>query len=383
MKKKLVVVGGGSSAHTLIPLLSESDMEVSILTSKPLQWSREVLLKYIDPNTLTLVRTFKGSIVGASDIPADLIPQADYIVFCMPVHQYLSALFQIAPYIDKDRKVAIGTVYGQAGFNWMADEMISRYNLTNVSYFAFGLIPWICRIEKYGKVGITYGFKTHNYAAVYPYEDFEMVNNDLLSAVTFNILGTGKVHQSDNFISLTLSVDNQIIHPARCYGLYLSSDNGQWKNKEDVPMFYRDFDERSAEILSRIDNDYTAIREKIKQSYPNKDFSYMLDYLSLEHFSYSTSSENIRLSFVNSPTLTAIETPVVFSDGYWMLDKGGRFFKDDIYFGLCVAKRIADIFEICTPMIDKIIYWAQSFLGLSKLELPKIYEKLTINNIVD
>ena len=35
MKKQLVICGGGSSAHTLIPLLKDSGFDVSIFTSKP------------------------------------------------------------------------------------------------------------------------------------------------------------------------------------------------------------------------------------------------------------------------------------------------------------------------------------------------------------
>ena len=39
MKKQLVVCGGGSSAHTLIPMLADSVFEVSIFTSRPDKWA--------------------------------------------------------------------------------------------------------------------------------------------------------------------------------------------------------------------------------------------------------------------------------------------------------------------------------------------------------
>ena len=85
----------------------------------------------------------------------------------MPVHQYRDALNRLAPHINRSKKdVFVGTVYGQAGFNWMVHEVERNHNLTNVVTFAIGLIPWICRTIKYGKLGANYGTKEVNVVAV-------------------------------------------------------------------------------------------------------------------------------------------------------------------------------------------------------------------------
>ena len=41
----VTIVGGGSSAHVLIPLLSSSGYAVNILTSRPDQWSENIELQ--------------------------------------------------------------------------------------------------------------------------------------------------------------------------------------------------------------------------------------------------------------------------------------------------------------------------------------------------
>lgn len=93
-----------------------------------------------------VLQTVKGTISTISSDPAEVIPEADVIVLCMPVHQYRDALNRIAPYINRTKKdVFVGTVYGQAGFNWMVHEVERLYRLENVVAFALGLIPWICR----------------------------------------------------------------------------------------------------------------------------------------------------------------------------------------------------------------------------------------------
>jgi hypothetical protein len=359
MKKQLVICGGGSSAHTLIPMLADSSFEVSIYTSRPDKWSKNIELEYHDPSGKVLER-FSGPLKKASANPAELIPQADYIVFCMPVHQYRACLHQIAPFIDKEKKVFVGTMYGQAGFNWMVDEVKGMLELKHVVSFAFGLLPWICRIIEYGHKGVTYGPKACNYAACYPNSEFQQLDNEFFNQICYRWFGKGKTEQSDNFLSLTLSVDNQIIHTSRCFGMN-QVYGPTWKRKEDVPMFYRDYDNVSAKLLADLDADYSKIREKIKALYPAKNFKHMLDYLALERFSYQSHNTDVKESFVNSQTLVSIATPVVQNpQGLWEIDRNHRFFLDDIYYGNCIAKWMAEQLSIEVPTINAILRWAQS-----------------------
>lgn len=241
----------------------------------------------------------------------------------------------------------------------MVDEIKNKNNLNNIVTFAFGLIPWICRIIEYGHKGVTYGCKAVNYAAVYPHQFFKQVDDELLEKICYRWFKQGAVKQSDNFLSLTLSVDNQIIHTSRCLGLYKVCGKS-WANEEDVPWFYRDYDDVSAQLLADLDADYTKIRESIKRGFPDKDYSYMLDYLALERFSYQSQNTDVKESFVNSKTLVSIKTPIVKNnEGRWELDRNNRFFLDDIYYGNCIAKWMAEQLEIETPTIDEILRWAQ------------------------
>ena len=401
MKKQLVICGGGSSAHTLIPFLKDSIFDVSIYTSKPERWHNQIDLEWHDPSGNVLGR-FNGNLKKASNNPKELIPEADYIVLCMPVHQYRVCLKEIAPYINKNRTVFIGTVYGQAGFNWMVDEIKKQQSLDNIVTFAFGLLPWICRIIEYGHVGVTYGGKAVNYAACYPKSYFDQLNEELFENIGFKWFGKGHTEQSDSFISLTLSVDNQIIHTSRCFGLY-KVYGSTWQKKEDVPMFYKDYDDVSAKLLGELDADYSKIRNRIVQMYPEKDFKHMLDYLALERFSYQSHNTDIKESFVTSQTLVSIATPTVQNpDGCWEIDRDHRFFLDDIYYGNCIAKWMAEQLDIETPTLDLILCWAQmirkeriidenSKLVLDSIDLsaplksgiPCYYGYKTIDDIVD
>jgi hypothetical protein len=254
----ITIVGGGSSTHTLIPLLSSSKYIVNILTSKPDLWSKKIELQYQAVNG-DVIERFHGELNKISSKPEDVINEADVIFLCMPVSQYRNALHRIAPHLNPDKEVYVGTVYGQAGFNWMVDEIKRTFGLEKIITFSFGLIPWICRILEYGKIGITYGVKPINIAAVEPKVHFEALNGNIFEKVCLDWFGMGAFRQADNFLSLTFSVDNQIIHPSRCYGLFVRY-GGEWDKLEDIPFFYKDFDQLSADILIKLDADYSKIR---------------------------------------------------------------------------------------------------------------------------
>ena len=154
----ITIVGGGSSAHTLIPLLSSSGYIVNLLTRKPDRWSRKIELQHQEFNG-DVIKKFHGGLNKISSEPKDVINDADVIFLCMPVSQYRDALHRIAPHLNQEKEVYVGTVYGQAGFNWMVDEIKRAFGLEKIITFSFGLIPWICRVLEYGKIGITYGVK--------------------------------------------------------------------------------------------------------------------------------------------------------------------------------------------------------------------------------
>lgn len=369
------IVGGGNSAHVLIPLLHEAGHVVNLMTRRPNDWSDTVYCDDTDGITNEVIHTHVGKISKKSSDPAEVIPQADVIVLCMPVSTYRPSLARLAPHIAKDKPVFIGTVFGQAGFNWMVHSEVEKaYKLNNVVTFAIGSIPWICRTIEYGKRGCNYGSKDVNVVAVSPRDQFHKLEDIFLDDISYRPFNRGKFRLSETFLALTLSVDNQIIHPARCYGLWKES-GGKWASEKDVPYFYRDFSVDSAKIMEALDNDYTTVRTAIKERFPKKDFTYMLSYLELENLNHKSGKVDILSSLKDSQQLAAIKTPVVPGpDGVTQeLNTQCRFFTDDIPYGLLIAKWLAERLEVQVPMVDEVINWAQSLRGEEFLKDGKIH----------
>ena len=133
---------------------------------------------------------------------------------------------------------------------------------------------------------------------------------------------------------------------------------------EDVPYFYRDFDDVSAENICRLDSDYTKVRDAVRKHFPELSFKYMLSYLELERLSHSSQNFDIKKSLKESKQLGLIKTPtVVCEDGSVELDIHCRFFTDDIAYGILVVKWIAEELNVETPFIDELILWSQNLRG--------------------
>lgn len=359
------IVGGGNSAHVLIPFLSETGHPVNLLTRRPQDWNKESVVCDVQCGlTENVFKSHEGKLAKISSDPADVIPGSDVIVLCMPVHTYRESLDRLAPFINREKsEVFVGTIYGQAGFNWMVHEMEREHKLTNVVAYAIGLIPWICRTLQYGSRCANYGGKQVNVVAVSPYDRFARLDEIFLNDISMKPMDIGKFVQACSFLSLTLSVDNQIIHPCRCYALW-ERYGGWWESLEEVPYFYRDFDDLSAENIRLLDEDYTKVRDAVRKRFPERSFKYMLSYLELERLSHTSSNFDIKKSLKESKQLASIKTPTVeMEEGKRALDIHCRFFTDDISYGVLLAKWIAEELDIETPFIDELIMWAQNLRG--------------------
>ena len=103
-KVSVCIVGGGNSAHVLIPFLSTAGHDVNLCTRRPNDWDDLITCDITDMDK-KVIKRFEGILSKRSCDPGRVVPDADAIILCMPVHQYRNALAKIAPHINKSKKV--------------------------------------------------------------------------------------------------------------------------------------------------------------------------------------------------------------------------------------------------------------------------------------
>lgn len=124
-----------------------------------------------------------------------------------------------------------------------------RLQTENITYFGLYNIPWLCKIKTYGESVRIIGPKTKlQVATSNPARKHELF---LLLEKMFEI----PVLLAPNFLTLTLTPSNQIIHPARVYAVFKDWDGKRVFKAGEIPTFYEDFDDFSAAMLQILDDE--------------------------------------------------------------------------------------------------------------------------------
>lgn len=271
----------------------------------------------------------------------------------------------------------------------MLHEIAATREAMRPKFFSFGLIPWVVRTKVYGSHVTSYGPKANNTVFLSHSKDVSFLESSVLRPLTENFFQTGKSHFVDNMLSLTLSVDNQIIHPARVYDLATRHSQG-WKNRESVPFFYRDWSFEATDTLISLDNDYEKIRTALRKEFPDESFIHMSSYLELERFSYAKATPDVQKSFSESTTLSSIVTPISKVHGRFFLDRTHRFFLDDFSFGLEIAQWFGRQLGVKTKNIDGVLDFGTDYSATERMfnskkdsgPTPSSYGLKTLSDVV-
>lgn len=136
------------------------------------------------------------------------------------------------------------------------------------------------------------------------------------------------------------------------------------------PLFYESVRESGAQILERMGAELLAIRYALAERWPEVALSAVLPVHWAIWAAYgddigdpSTLYSTIR----TNRAYAGIRTPMREVDGGVVPDYGGRFFTEDIPFGLVVVRGMADLLGVATPMIDEVIAWSQAQMELEYL----------------
>lgn len=197
------------------------------------------------------------------------MPEADLILIAAPANAHGPLLKAAAPFARKG--VWVGTIFAQGGFDWAVAGAFRDRPGVVAATFGLQNIPWICTKLKYGSAAKIIGPKQALYVATNPLSASE----EALRHVTelFDIPSKAV----PNFLSLTLTPSNQIIHPARYWAIFRDYDGKRVYTRSSLPAkLYGDFDELSAEQLAILDNELQQIKLSLLARFPSLDLSHVL-----------------------------------------------------------------------------------------------------------
>jgi hypothetical protein len=268
-------------------------------------------------------------------------------------------LRKIEPYVSDN--TFVGTVYGQGAFDLQARSIFQgKLEDKNITIFALTNVPFICKIIEYGKSINIIGPKNHLYCASFPPEEVEKAANyiSLLYYIpTFTI---------PNFLCITLTPSNQIIHPGRVYSVFKEWDGKTGYEPKSVPRLY-DLDEDSANEIQLLDDEIQEIKKAILKHYPEIDLSGLMpikERIIKQYSNQIADKSTLKSVFSTNKGYDILVFPTKQVEDGLIPNVDSRFFWEDIPFGLCILKNFGDVFGVPMPNTERIIKWHQKFMGV-------------------
>jgi len=361
----ICIIGGGNIGTLLLADLSQK-ASVRLLTSKPERWNKKVDVYDSKENY-----KYSGNIDIISSNPKDVIPDADIIISTLPSHVFKNAFDSIKPFINQN--AWIGSMPGSGGSEFYIKDSLKN----NQVIFGFQRVHGISRIREYGRSVYDLGKKTELYIGAIPSAIAPIISKEMEELIDIPCFSL------PNYLTITLTPSNPILHTSRLYSLFKNYKETKWNSNV---LFYGEWDNISSETLFGADSELQMLCQKIE----GIDLSSVKSLK--EHYESQTVAE-LTNKITSIEAFKNIEAPMIKENGYFYPDFNSRYFKEDFPFGLCILKSFCYLLNVKTPVFDRILHWYESisgqefykdgkFVGESLAELF-IPQNFGINNLSD
>jgi hypothetical protein len=359
---KVAICGGGRTGHLNAILFKQlPNVQVSMLTSNLEiieQHARHTPMQALLPDGSTLDARLDRVTTDARTAVED----ADIVIITVPAHARPQTLQAIAPHLSSSKPVYVGAIPGFCGFDWLAEATLAdRPNLViwgmkDVPHTAFELTPG--RSIKMG------GGKSRLYVATHARESQE--SRQRLQEMLTALYGPC-VTMLDNYLEITLTPGNPIMHSSVIYGLI--GPFGQWHRKifPQRMCWWTECPELGAYFLERMDQESQDLCAVISQRM-GIDLSSVksLKQEIVEAYGEQIRDQSSMLSILRTnQAYNDILAPMVPADGNragYVIERESRAFNEDVAYGLVLLVEIAKRFELKVPYIEEVLQWSVAYM---------------------
>jgi len=309
-----------------------------------------------------------GKLHKVSDNPADLIPQSDIVLWTGPVNSTKAIFENIRPYLNT-QKTVVGTIFAQGLVHLLAQRTFGH----DVRFFALRNIPWLCRTSIVGEESHIVGGKT-SIGVMTINLDEAFVKKDL--EPLFVMQKTGKwepvVDLLPDFCPIVFNPANQIIHPARYWGLFRhwrGAPLQEWQEPNE--WLYRGMDEMAGQVLEALDEELQQLKDAYYEATGAEGCKHVIplrDRL-LDQYGDQIEDKSTLAKMIGTNKAYAMaKTPFIRTKLGVMPNPTHRVVTDDIGWGLCTLLSIAERLEVAgiktpTNMMRMLIEWHEKMMG--------------------
>lgn len=346
MEKKICVIGGGNiGAYTAI-YLKKHGFKVNLYVHDIAKVNKVITVYNDDENDF-----YSAEI----DLITNNLKEALECVTCIfityPAFLFSSLAEQLEPFVTSEMTLCF--LPGTGGVEFIFKNCIDK----GANIFGLQRVPVVARYKNFGSLVSISGKK--------PYLYIGSINADNTTTYEFanflmDLFET-KCEVLKNYLSVTLTPSNPILHTSRLYTMFIDYKPGIYYPRNY--LFYEEWSLESSDILIKCDNELQKLCSCIKDLDLSAVLSLPQYYNSKDKFMLTDKIKNIK-------AFKGIKTPMIETKDGWIPDLSSRYFIADFPYGLKVIIEIAKLFSIGTPAMDKLWNWFCSLPNVNKQHEP-------------
>lgn len=327
---EICIVGGGNIGTAMAVDLAAKNHAVNVFTSKPERWAQE-----ISAVSKAGEKLFSGKLNLVTNNFSDAATSADYIFVTLPSNVQGDFAEKISAAVVDNMKFVM--VPGFGGAEFLMQPVIRR----GAKLLGLQRVPCIARLREYGR-SVWFENKPSISLAALNEQNLNAVAQDLekLLSMPCEVL--------PNYLCVTLTPSNPVLHTSRLYSMFR-----QMEPLKESPLFYADWTDEASEILFRLDGEV----QEICRALPEFDLSSVKS-LKIHYESETPAALTRKIKSISS--LSKISSPLVQTAEGWLPDFANRYFKCDFGYGLDILSQFAEILNLHSPTMKKILQWYNS-----------------------
>ena len=363
---RICIIGGGNIGTAMAIMAANSGKaDVVILTSDPQRWHYDLVM-----TDHVLGKSVHAQVANITSDYEQAVNGSDMILITHPSFLVPNTLEQVSMHLKKPS--IIGIIPGTGGAEFAAQKLLQSGHI----FFGVDRVPCISRVTEYGK-SVDASFKKSVRLCAIPGKETERI-----CSLFSYIFGVG-CFAVRNYLTITLTPSNPILHTSRLFALCQSHSQAVWAAP---PMFYQDWDDASSELLLQCDVELQELCGALSDI--------PLDVIPLRIHYEADTVQAMTQKLRSLSALKSIPCPMMRVDGGYALDLASRYFTEDFPYGLCILKGFAAACRMSVPHMDMILRWYESMAGvqyfsgdyfcgsdLQNTGIPQNYGIHTVSNI--
>ena len=316
---RFLVIGGGNIAHSLAAAIARRE-EVAVLTRRPSDWAIR-----LNDSPFAVHATNDPSVVSDAEI----------IFIALPCFAIRETLAKIDPYLYAGQTLCLTPA------NTLIPDLVNAYAKKGVDIVCLQRVPYIARIEEYGRrVKMSPPRAVHKLFV--PREELKPKWMALCRE-----LFEGEAAYLHSPLTFIFNNSNPLLHPARLVVLFRD-----WRNKTFTsnPLFYAEWTDESSELYIKADEEMHAVLKVADLTGACE-----CDYESvLNHYGVKTAAE-LTAKLHSIEGFKSIVSPMrELPDSTWVPDLESRYFTEDLV-ATQLIKLLAQKYGVDTPTISRLI----------------------------